>query len=71
MLETVTGGRTLATAYSAADPEDPPLRFTAPALPLVLAANRLTDRLGSTVGVPLLQRPALRAVLLDALEVLP
>lgn len=76
LLEQVTGGRTLATPYSAPDPEDPPLSFTAPALPLVLAANRLTERLGSTVlggtvGVPLLQRPALRTVLLDALEALP
>jgi sirohydrochlorin ferrochelatase len=71
LLEKVTGCSTVATAYSAADPEDPPLRFTAPALPLVLAANRLTDRLGSRVGAPLLQRPALRAVLLDALEALP
>lgn len=70
-LETATGCRTLATAYSAADPEDPPLRFAAPALPLVLAANRLTERLPGPIGVPLLQRPALRAVLLDALEALP
>ena len=70
-LEQVSGGRALATAYSAADHADPPLSFDAPALPLVLAANRLTDRLGGQVGVPLLQRPALRAVLLDALEALP
>jgi sirohydrochlorin ferrochelatase len=76
LLEQVTGGRTLATPYSAPDCDGPTLSFTAPALPLVLAANRLTDRLagtvpGGTVGVPLLQRPALRAVLLDALEALP
>jgi hypothetical protein len=37
----------------------------------VLAANRLTERLPGPTGVPLLQRPALRAVLLDALEALP
>jgi hypothetical protein len=81
LLERATGCRTLATPYSAPEPEDPPLRFAAPALPLVLAANRLTERLGGTgldgtvlgdtVGLPLLQRPALRAVLLDALEALP
>jgi hypothetical protein len=71
LLERATGCRTLATPYSAPEPEDPPLRFAAPALPLVLAANRLTERLGSTVGAPLLQRPALRAVLLDVLEALP
>ena len=81
LLEQVTGACALAAPYSAPDPEDPPLSFTAPALPLVLAANRLTERLGGTgldgtvlgdtVGLPLLQRPALRAVLLDALEALP
>jgi len=70
-LEKATGCRTLATAYSAADPEDSPLNVAAPALPLVLAANRLTDRLPGPIGVPLLQRPALRALLLDALEALP
>ena len=70
-LERVSGGRALAAAYSAADPEDPPLNVAVPALPLVLAANRLTERLPGPTGVPLLQRPALRAVLLDALEALP
>ena len=70
-LERVSGGRALAAAYSAAGPEDPPLNVAAPALPLVLAANRLTDRLPGPIGLPLLQRPALRAVLLDALEALP
>ncbi|MFM7239626.1 MAG: CbiX/SirB N-terminal domain-containing protein [Cyanobium sp.] len=70
-LERVSGGRALAAAYSAAGPEDPPLNVAAPALPLVLAANRLSERLPGAAGVPLLQRPALRAVLLDALEALP
>jgi len=70
-LEQVSGARTLATAYSAGDPADSRLSFAAPALPLVLAANRLTDRLGASTGLPLLQRPALRAVLLEALEALP
>ncbi|MFM7514301.1 MAG: CbiX/SirB N-terminal domain-containing protein [Cyanobium sp.] len=70
-LERVSGGRALATPYSAAGPEDPPLNVAAPALPLVLAANRLSERLPGPTGVPLLQRPALRAVLLDALEALP
>ncbi len=80
-LERVCGGRAVPTAYgatantaaaySAAEPEDPSLSFVAPALPLVLAANRLTERLPGPTGVPLLQRPRLRAVLLDALEALP
>ena len=70
-LERVSGGCALAAAYSAADPEDPPLNVAVPALPLVLAANRLSERLPGAAGVPLLQRPALRAVLLDALEALP
>jgi hypothetical protein len=70
-LERATGCRTLATAYSATDPEDPPLSFNTPALPLVLAANRLTDRLAGRMAVPLLQRSGLRATLLDALEALP
>lgn len=71
VLEQVTGGRTLATPYSAPHSETPILSFAASALPLVLAANRLSERPGSKVGVPLLQRPALRAALLDALEALP
>lgn len=70
-LAQVTAGRTVATAYSDAGPEEPPLSFAAPALPLVLAANRLTDRLGNSIGRPLLQRPTLRAVLLELLEALP
>ena len=70
-LERVCDGRAVPTAYSAADPEDPSLSFVAPALPLVLAANRLTERLPGPTGVPLLQRPKLRAVLLDVLEALP
>jgi hypothetical protein len=70
-LEQVTGAKALATPYSAADANDPPLTPNVPALPLALAANRLTDRLGDRIGPPLLQRPALRTLLLDALEALP
>lgn len=70
-LEAATGGRALATPYSGDQPQEPPLPATAPALPLTLAANRLTDRLGDRVGPPLLQRPALRAALLALLEALP
>jgi sirohydrochlorin ferrochelatase len=70
-LEAVTGARCRATPYSASNPEDDPLPLPGPALPLALAANRLTDALPSPLGVPLLQRPRFRAVLLDALMALP
>ncbi|MBE9172229.1 hypothetical protein IQ216_03775 [Cyanobium sp. LEGE 06143] len=42
-----------------------------PVLPLVLAANRLTDALSPWSGPPLLQRPRLRDGLLDLLVALP
>ncbi|MCT0207220.1 CbiX/SirB N-terminal domain-containing protein [Synechococcus sp. CS-1332] len=70
-LEAVTGGRCRATPYSAPNAEDAPLPLPGPALPLALAANRLTDALPSPLGVPLLQRPRFRAVLLEALMALP
>ena len=70
-LERICGARALATPYSANTSQELPLIPPAPALPLALAANRLTDRLGGQLGPPLLQRPALRAVVLDALEALP
>ena len=70
-LEAVTGGRCRATPYSAPTPADAPLPLPGPALPLALAANRLTDALPSPLGVPLLQRPRFRAVLLEALMALP
>ncbi len=70
-LEAVTGGRCRATPYSAPNHEDAPLPLPGPALPLALAANRLTDALPSPLGVPLLQRPRFRAGLLEALMALP
>jgi hypothetical protein len=70
-LERVCGGRCLATPYSAEHLDALQLTFSAPALPLALAANRFTDRLGDQVGAPLLRRPALRQLLLEELEALP
>ncbi|MCP9834279.1 MULTISPECIES: CbiX/SirB N-terminal domain-containing protein [unclassified Cyanobium] len=70
-LEVVTGGRCRPTPYTAPNLEDAPLPLPGPALPLALAANRLTDALPSPLGVPLLQRPRFRAVLLEALMALP
>ncbi len=70
-LEEVTGGRAHATPYSAEHLAEFQLPPSAPALPLALAANRFTDRLGDRVGPPLLQRPALRQLLLEELEALP
>ncbi len=70
-LERAVGGRCLATPYSADHLAELALTLAAPALPLALATNRLTDRLSSLVGPPLLQRPSLRQLLLDELEALP
>ncbi len=70
-LEAVTGARCRATPYSASNSEDAPLPLPGPALPLALAANRLTDALPPSLGLPLLQRPRFRAVVLDALMALP
>jgi sirohydrochlorin ferrochelatase len=70
-LEAVTGARCRATPYSAASREDPPLALPGPALPLALAANRLTDALPPPLNRPLLQRPRFRAVVLEQLIALP
>ena len=70
-LEAVTGARCHPTSYSATTPEDAPLPLPGPALPLALAANRLTDAMPPSLGLPLLQRPRFRAVVLDALMALP
>jgi sirohydrochlorin ferrochelatase len=70
-LERVTGARCLPTPYSATDREAPPLALSGPALPLALAANRLTDALPPPLNRPLLQRPRFRAVLLERLRALP
>ncbi len=70
-LERRTGARCLATPYSADHLAELQLTLTAPALPLALAANRLTDALAPLVGPPLLQRPRFRQLLLAELEALP
>ena len=70
-LERRTGCRCLATPYSAEHLAELQLTLSAPALPLVLAANRLTDQLADQVGPPLLQRPLLQQLLLSELEALP
>jgi len=70
------GATCLPTPYSAPDSdagrsllEDPSDRPVV--LPLVLASNRLTEALPDWCAEPLLQRPALRACLLDLLLCLP
>ncbi|WP_216900513.1 CbiX/SirB N-terminal domain-containing protein [Synechococcus sp. CCY 9618] len=70
-LAAVTGARCRATPYSASDREDPTLALPGPALPLALAANRLTDALPAPLNCPLLQRTRFRAVLLERLLALP
>lgn len=70
-LERVCGARCLPTPYGGERLSQLQLSLESPALPLALAANRLTDQLADRVGPPLLQRPALRSLLLDKLEALP
>jgi sirohydrochlorin ferrochelatase len=70
-LAAVTGARCHATPYSATDREDPFLSLPGPALPLALAANRLTDALPGALGAPLLQRRRCRDVVLEQLTALP
>ncbi len=70
-LERVCAARCLATPYATDHLAELKLTLNAPALPLVLAANRLTERLAEKVGPPLLQRPALRELLLSELDAMP
>jgi sirohydrochlorin ferrochelatase len=70
-LARVSGARLRATPYSADQLAALQLSLSAPALPLALAANRLTDLLAERVGPPLLQRPRFRQLLLDRLGALP
>jgi len=63
--------RCLAAPYSSAENEEPALAIDGPALPLALAANRLTETLGGLCGPPLLARERCRGALLNALEGLP
>lgn len=66
-----TGFRCRSTPYSAEHLADLRLSLQAPALPLALAANRLTDELMAVVGAPLLQRPRFHDCLLQVLEAQP
>ncbi len=70
-LSEVTGASCVASPYSAADLETLKLAIPTGALPLTLAANRLTDSLGDLLGPPLLQRHRFRALLLELLGELP
>lgn len=69
-LARVSGAQLRATPYSADQLAALQLSLSAPALPLALAANRLTDVLAERVGLPLLQRPRFRQLLLDRLGAL-
>lgn len=65
----------LPAAAVAAPPGESSMGLDRPLLPLVLAANRLTEslepRIGTAASAPLLQRPWLRRQLLSLLEALP
>lgn len=65
------GARCLAVPYPAADGAQLPPLPEAPALPLALAASRLTDGLGAWLGAPLLARPHCRRALRELLVELP
>jgi hypothetical protein len=60
-----------AAPYTATDLEELALAIRGAALPLALAANRLTESLPAALGAPLLQRRRFRALLLDQLGALP
>ncbi len=68
LLAARTGFRCSATPYSAEHLAELRQTLHSPALPMALAANRLTDELANVVGVPLLQRPRFRDCLLQVLE---
>lgn len=74
-LASLCAAECVASPYSSSIPAEPPLALDRPLLPLVLAANRLTEQLepqvGSLQAAPLLQRPRLRHRLLALLETLP
>lgn len=70
-LQRTTQAVCRSTPYSAQQLAELQLTLTAPALPLALAANRLTDSLAAVVGPPLLQRPRFRQLLQERLEALP
>ena len=70
-LQSVTRARFLPTPYTAADLREIKLAIHPRALPLTLAANRLTESLPDQLGAPLLARPRFRRLLVRELEALP
>jgi hypothetical protein len=70
-LRSVTRARLLPTPYTAADLREIKLAIHPRALPLALAANRLTESLPEQFGAPLVARPRFRELLVRELEVLP
>jgi hypothetical protein len=70
-LSRITGAACVPSPYSAEDLEELTLAIRTGALPLALAANRLTDSLPALLGPPLLQRPRFRQLLQEQLGALP
>jgi sirohydrochlorin ferrochelatase len=67
LLEARTGFGCKATPYSAEHLAELRQTLRSPALPMALAANRLTDELANVVGPPLLQRARFRDCLMQVL----
>jgi sirohydrochlorin ferrochelatase len=67
LLEARTGFCCRATPYSAEHLAELRQTLRSPALPMALAANRLTDELANVVGPPLLQRARFRDCLMQVL----
>jgi hypothetical protein len=70
-LASFCGARCLAVPYADAERLESLPGSGEPALPLALAASRLTDGLGSWLGPSLLARPQCGQALLDLLVALP
>ncbi len=70
-LERISGARVQAAPYSSDQLDSLMQSLAGPAIPLALAANRLTDTLKDRLGPPLLARERCYAVLLTHLEALP
>lgn len=70
-LASFCGARCLAVPYADAEGLESLPGSGEPALPLALAASRLTDGLGAWLGPPLLARPHCGQALLDLLVALP
>jgi hypothetical protein len=70
-LASLTGAHCLPLDPNIAGAVEPPFLPPGPALPLVLAANRLSEGLGPELGAPLLARSNVRQELLQLLEELP